>query len=375
MNRIWLYAAIAAMGVASAGCESTKSSNPLSPTVAGPIPGVNISPPRLLEPGQGWELETAKQPLTLLIENANSNGVRPLFYVFEVAVDANFKNIVFTQPNVPQGPNGRTSLRLPQRLASGRTYFWRARAQDGANTGPYTAAVSFQIVVPVVIRAPELVSPVRGEIIPRRNPEFVLRNAATSGPAGAITYHLEAARDGAFTRMVASVAFGEDGGSTTRERVGVLLPAGISIYWRVRASDPKTQGPWSSTQRFRTAAAAPPPGGGGGGSDECSPTPTEPLPILKCNRSKYPDNWSKSDMLSFLKRSARDFNSRGVSGGPFGILRKTSGNQCGGYSCDILCVGQGKSQKQYDVLIDEDRPTWGSPKVYPNIRIDTCDIP
>ena len=66
-------------------CESEKSANPLSPTVAGPIPGVNITPPKPLEPGNGWQLKGDKQPVTLLLENASSNGVRPLSYVFEVA--------------------------------------------------------------------------------------------------------------------------------------------------------------------------------------------------------------------------------------------------------------------------------------------------
>ena len=32
-------------------CESTKSANPLSPTVAGPIPGVNITPPKTTRTG------------------------------------------------------------------------------------------------------------------------------------------------------------------------------------------------------------------------------------------------------------------------------------------------------------------------------------
>ena len=70
-----------------AACESTKSANPLSPTVAGPIPGVTITAPKPLEPGNGWELKADKQPLTLLIENASSNGVRPLSYVVEIATD------------------------------------------------------------------------------------------------------------------------------------------------------------------------------------------------------------------------------------------------------------------------------------------------
>ena len=65
-------ALILAATLSAAACESTKSANPLSPTVAGPIPGVNITQPKLLEPGSGWEVNADKQPLTLLIENASS---------------------------------------------------------------------------------------------------------------------------------------------------------------------------------------------------------------------------------------------------------------------------------------------------------------
>ena len=35
-------------------CEAQKSSSPLSPSVAGPIPGVEITQPKLLEPAQGF---------------------------------------------------------------------------------------------------------------------------------------------------------------------------------------------------------------------------------------------------------------------------------------------------------------------------------
>ena len=39
-----------------AGCEITKTENPLSPSVAGPIPGVGISAPKLLETAGGAPL-------------------------------------------------------------------------------------------------------------------------------------------------------------------------------------------------------------------------------------------------------------------------------------------------------------------------------
>ena len=84
---------IAALALAAAACEESKSSNPLSPSVAGPIPGVEIGTPKTLEPTGGAKIAADKQPVTLLIENAGSTGVRPISYMFEVATDAAYERI------------------------------------------------------------------------------------------------------------------------------------------------------------------------------------------------------------------------------------------------------------------------------------------
>ena len=114
-------------------CEAQKSSNPLSPSVAGPIPGVEITPPKLLEPLQGFKFKESQQPIKLLIENASSNGVRPVTYMFEVATDTDFTTKVYARSGVPAGDNGRTSVQI-DRLDLGRAYYWRAKADDGANS-------------------------------------------------------------------------------------------------------------------------------------------------------------------------------------------------------------------------------------------------
>src|SRR5687767_12037397 len=82
------------------GCAAEKSENPLSPSVAGPIPGVNITAPRLLEPAQGFKFKESQQPIKLVIENSNTNGVRPVTYIFEVAADAGFATKVFARSGV-----------------------------------------------------------------------------------------------------------------------------------------------------------------------------------------------------------------------------------------------------------------------------------
>lgn len=375
MKRSLLCSALAAAVLAAAGCESTKSSNPLSPTVAGPLPGVNITPPRLLEPGQGWEFENAKQPITLLIENASSNGPRPLLYEFDVAADKNFTNKVFTQTNVPQGPNGRTSLKLPQKLASGRTYYWRAKAVDGANQSTYASAVSFQVVIPVVIKAPDPISPLGGATVTTSNPLFRFRSADISGPAGRVTYRLEVSRDNAFTRKLKTVTFGAQSGGTQQVRANATLPAAQNIYWRVRASDPKTTGPWSRTQRFRSSAA-PAPGPEGPAPPVGSCASKDPDFIIDCVSRKYPSRLKAGVSLSTRKTNMAYLRDRIIEAGLCGGTEMGWNMKRGGPEKSIDYMVHVKSGNPWgvDIAFDYDntskpiRLQWLIDKITPHYR-------
>ena len=102
----------AALMVAVAGCEAQKSSNPLSPSVAGPIPGVNITAPKLIDPVQGFKYKESQQPIKLVIENATSNGVRPVTYMVARQVgDSAVANLVLFAEStaLPSGPQKFTS--------------------------------------------------------------------------------------------------------------------------------------------------------------------------------------------------------------------------------------------------------------------------
>ena len=80
---------------------------------------------------------------------------------------------------------------------------------------------------------------------------------------------------------------------------------------------------------------------------------------------------SDSQLVAFLKASASDITRLGTVGGPWGVLEKTSGANCDGYSCDILCLGNGGGQVQRDVLLDAEgaqTPVWGNPIGSPAVR-------
>lgn len=249
---------VAVAAFAAGACEATKSSNPLSPSVAGPIPGVDISAPKILEPSSGTKIAVDKQPVTLLLENASTNGVRPLAYMFEIATDASFSNKVFSRNNVSPGEGGRTSLRLPDPLATGRTYFWRARAEDGANTGAFSPATNFDIFTPIVIEVPGLIAPAPNVTTAGLRPQFVVSNAPRSGPVGAISYLIEVADSGSFANKVAAWTAGEGSGQTTFTMPSDLAYSKV-YYWHVRAFDPTTTGPWSTINAFTTPVEPPPP--------------------------------------------------------------------------------------------------------------------
>src|SRR5262245_710178 len=198
-SAIFRTVALVTVALGATACvQSEKSADPLSPAIAGPIAGVNISAPRLLQPSAGAKVSVDSQPVTLTVADATTSGVRPLNYLFEIATDAGFTNKVFTRDNITPGGNGQTSLRLPDPLAPERTYFWRARAQDGANTGSYSGPGDFAVFTPVVIQAPVLLSPINNVAVSSLKPTFTFANAARTGPAGTITYTIEVADSASF---------------------------------------------------------------------------------------------------------------------------------------------------------------------------------
>ena len=191
--------------------------------------------------------------MTLLIENAGSNGPRPLTYSFDIATDTGFSNKVFARDGIAQGDGGRTSLRMTDTLATGHTYYWRVRAQDGANTGPYATPASFDIFTPIVIDVPGLTAPAPNSTVLNLRPTFTMTNSPRSGTVGAITYLIELADSDSYANKVATWTAAETPNQTNLVSP-VDLAYGKVYYWHARAYDPTTLGPWSNTQAFQMLA-------------------------------------------------------------------------------------------------------------------------
>lgn len=65
--------------------------------------------------------------------------------------------------------------------------------------------------------------------------------------------------------------------------------------------------------------------------------------IVSAERKKFGTLVSPAEAPALLTAVARR-----LPGGPWGLLVKTEGNNCGGYACDIVCNGS----EHFDVLID-----------------------
>ena len=272
---------------ASAACEIQKSENPLSPSIAGPLPGVTITTPRPAEPPPGAEVLTTSLPLRLAFDNATSDSPRPFWHILEIAADQGLTNVLYRSERLDPDASGRTTHIVPGQLAKGAMYYWRVRAEDGANASDPSAVAFFSVVEPVVIDPPVPISPVGGSPAASASPDFVVANGAVSGPAGHVVYRVQVARDIAFGQVVASSTVDRSGGGTTTLNVGALTADSL-FYWRAWGTDGTATSAMSAIQSFRTPAAAPtpppynpaPPPGGGSRTPDPAPGQRLPLPNM-----------------------------------------------------------------------------------------------
>ena len=369
MNRTNLthVLSLAAAAVMLTACEAEKSSNPLSPSVAGPIPGVQISAPQLLEPAQNFKFKESQQPVRLLIGNSTTNGVRPLTYTFEVATDTAFTTKVFARSSVPPGDGGRTSVQI-DRLEVGRSYYWRARAEDGANTGPFMAA-AFEVLPKAVLNPPTALSPANNEQTPTATPTLRLRNSDRNSAVGPVAYEFQVALNQAFTQLVVDFGVAEGSGETTYTLPSPLA-GNATHYWRARGTDGETVSDWSLTQVFRTPASAPAPGPSpnpnpspGGASCALGNGPA----IIACISAKYADRRRPVGSLGERQANMMFLRDRVIeagkcSGQDYGYNLKRGGPE---YSIDVIAWKRPDGNMGVDIAFDYDnigttlQLTWG----------------
>jgi hypothetical protein len=324
--------------------------------VAGPIKGVDITAPRLLEPSIGSKFKDSAQPIKLTIENASTSGVRPLAYTFEVATDSAFTSKVFGRGSVPPGADGRTSVQI-DRVEIGRIYHWRVRAEDGANTGPFLTA-QFEVLPRPFISAPAPTTPINNEVVANLRPALRVRNVEKNAAVGGLVYEFQVSSNQAFTGITSAGAVNETAGETAMQVPGDL-PNNATQYWRARAMDADTLGDWSAVQVFRTPNIAPAPipvpgpsPGGNGGS--CASN--NGFQIVACISAKYPDRIAGGVSSSQRVANMMFLRDRIIEAGKCGGLDLGHNLKRGGpeISIDFLAWRRADGDMGVDIGVDYD---------------------
>jgi hypothetical protein len=268
VKRLTKVSALVLAACVAAACEATKSETPTSPNVAGPIAGVGITVPGPMAPINGAAVVNS-EPLRLTWGQSTTNGVRALWYSVEIAVDRDFAQRAYFNPKVLPVDGPQMSLVVDAKLDAERTYFWRVRAEDGANSSDYSHVAHFDLVVPVVLGRPTAVSPSGGQTVTSTAPQLVVNNGSVEGRAGDVSYVFQVSTNQAFSSLVWEGEASRSSGASTSRIAGNLV-ANTLYYWRAYATNGVVNSGPSATLSFRTPASS---GGGGGGGGGLPPAP------------------------------------------------------------------------------------------------------
>jgi hypothetical protein len=157
-----------AVAVATVACGGSKSPmNPDPPTTTTTTSAVpTLTAPTLAAPSDDQQLDTVRPTLEITNATSNTSGTRT--YEFQVADNQNFTLqgasstyyiVVVTKTGVAEGGNGRTSFTVESDLQPTTRFYWRARAIQGATTGPWSNTGRFKTKLTGFNRAGELYDP------------------------------------------------------------------------------------------------------------------------------------------------------------------------------------------------------------------------
>lgn len=170
-NRILLHCAVVAAAAVVAACSEKKA-----PTAPTPPPVATVTAPRLDAPADNAQLDTLRPTLT--VTNATSDqatGART--YEFQISDTTSFSAATTAssiagfdaqvgKTGVVEGSGGKTSYTLESDLQPTTVFYWRARAIQGAATGPWSDTFKFKSKLVGFNRAGELYDPlIHGETV------------------------------------------------------------------------------------------------------------------------------------------------------------------------------------------------------------------
>lgn len=350
MNLRRVPAILPALGLlAAVSCSGViqKSANATSPTIAGALDGVTFTAPVNVTPAQNSQIKYVDQPITFAFDSATSTSPRPFTMHLQISKAYAFDSVVFDRGGFEKPATGsRISFRMADRLPKG-IYYWRVRAEDGANNSDWSAPAAFEALDQIVVGAPSPKSPMNNERVTSRNPTLTANNSVSSGPHKALQYQFQLSKAFDFTSVVADGIVGESNG-TSSYSVSASLDYDIAYYWRVRASDGDVTSGWSDIAAFAAPVTPPPtptpppaPGGGGGGGtvpsgwEGCLSAGPDRFNVVKCVHGFVNPGPSATRAFEVTKRVAWLYRGEGM-----GLLIKTGGENIIGWQGFSFAIGR-----------------------------------
>jgi len=171
MSRFFAGTMVLALSLSVSACGS--DSQPTAPSPA----AATITAPSIQSPASDAQLDTLRPTLTVRNASSDQSGART--YEFQISDSQAFTSALTShvtgfaatvgQAGVPEGAGGMTSFTPAQDLQPTTTFYWRARAMQGASTGPWSETGRFRSKLVGFVRAGELYDPlVHGETVGER---------------------------------------------------------------------------------------------------------------------------------------------------------------------------------------------------------------
>jgi Zn-dependent metalloprotease len=210
----------------SAPFSFTTGNSPSTPILASPLTNMLST---TYTPLLKWK------PVTL--------GTTRVFDHFEVQVDDqdDFSSPI-TLDNLPTGGNTSPGILVGPALDPNTKYYWHVRAFDNASDYSGWSTVW---TLRTAIAAPVLLSPASGGSSGGLKPSFDWNDVA-----GASGYVVQVSTSPAFSTLIVSKVIT---GPISIYMPATNLPAGATIYWRVKATGPNGPGVYSSTASLVTS--------------------------------------------------------------------------------------------------------------------------
>ena len=199
-----------------------------------------------------WNFATSTAPLPSPVLNSPANGAT---MVDPVGLQLNWSAVTnATSYRVRVSPDSTfataavddSTLTSPFKtldsLPRGVKYFWRVRAKNAAGMSVWTSPWNFTTVPPPILSVPTLISPASGSVNQSQRPTLVW-----SPVSGAATYHVQVSTDTNFSFVVIA-----DSTLVTPSKTIDSLPAGVKVFWRVRAKNAAGTSGWTTPWTFTT---------------------------------------------------------------------------------------------------------------------------